>query len=221
MLTSVWRCNEDDNFYLDPCQVFLHCSRSNTFAKVSERNVWFFTKALCMCWVKSMSSSPSEVHIHVGIVVIVVVIIVVIVIEVVVAVDIIYHIYDGVQGYQWKRCKRWYWKAIFSKFPALFMSRIFMIKILRCFHWHAFSSLVNVLLWFYLVLACPLPSIENCLLIYYHWLECVTSTGSIMMPIWVLLKMVYVLFLSQHNVPKGAAQMTLWTLCRILEFSHN
>ena len=30
-----------------------------------------------------------------------------------------------------------------------------------------------------------------------------------MMPIWVLLKMVYVLFLSQHNVPKGAAQMTL------------
>ena len=68
------------------------------------------------------------------------------------------------------------------------MSRIFMIKILRCFHWHAFSSLVNVLLWFYLVLACPLPSIENCLLIYYHWLECVTSTGSIMMPIWVLLK---------------------------------
>ena len=65
------------------------------------------------------------------------------------------------------------------------------------------------------------PTIENCPLIYDQWLECVTSTGSIMMPIWVLLKMVYVLFLSPHNVPKGAAQMTLWTLCRISEFSHN
>ena len=56
----------------------------------------------------------------------------------------------------------------------------------------AVSSLANVLLWFYLGLTACLclliPTIENCPLIYDQWLECVTSTGSIMMPIWVLLK---------------------------------
>ena len=86
----------------------------------------------------------------------------------------------------------------------------------------AVSSLTCVLLWFYLArIQCIHPTLENCPLIYDQELECVTSTGSIMMPIWVLLKMVYVLFLSGHNVPKGAAQMTLGTLFRISEFSHN
>ena len=89
ILSYLKRCNEDDNFYLDPCQVLLLRSHSNAFTEVSERDVWFSTKALWMFKGRSMSSFPAKVHIHVGIVIVVVIIVVVIVIEVVVTVDII------------------------------------------------------------------------------------------------------------------------------------